>query len=452
MSARPTARPTAPPSAARPIPALGRPRQIPVPTVSERLLGNGLRVLAVRRSGVPLAELRLRIPFAGTKRSHLPRTALLSEAFFSGTDQHSALQLASMLQTLGGALDAAADADALVISGSALAAQLPALLTLLAEILTASSYPKTEVSGHRERLGEELVIARSQPGTLAREAVVSRLFAGHPYGRELPLPEEVGAVGRAQLRDLHQDRVRPDGAVLVLVGDLSPARALDLAEATLAGWPSRGAAPAPVPPPPTFRPGGVRLVDRPAAVQSNVRIAGPGPTRTAPDYAATVLANMVFGGYFSSRLVANIREDKGYTYSPHSVLDHAEAATIMLVEADVATPVTSPALVEMRYELGRIASTPVSQEELDGARRYVLGTMALSTASQAGLAGTLANLAAAGLDAGWLRDYPRALAAVTPEDALAAALHWLAPSGLATVVVGDADLLTSRLAALDALD
>src|ERR671927_442353 len=108
---------------------------------------------------------------------------------------------------------------------------------------------------------------------------------------------------------------------------------------------------------------------------------------------------MVFGGYFSSRLVENIRERRGYTYSPRSSVEHQVAGSSFLVEADVATEVTAPALLETWYELGRMALTPVTEAELEGARRYVLGSMALSTATHAGLASTLSALVGAGLSA-----------------------------------------------------
>lgn len=434
------------------IPLPGPARPLPVPRVSERRLSSGLRVLAVRRPGVPLVEVRLHVPFASSHRAHPARAALLTEAFFAGTSRLDAQEIAIRQQRLGASLDAAADADALAVSGSGLAAELAGLLALLAELLVDNAYPGREVAGHRRRLEEELVLARSQPATLAREAVASRLYGDHPYGRELPQPEAVAAVGPAQLRRLHAERVRPQGSVLVLVGDLQPARAIAIAQECLAGWTGAAPDPAVAPPPPAFRPGGLTLVDRPGAVQTNIRLAGPAPDRTEADYPALVLANMVFGGYFSSRLVANIREDKGYTYSPHSNVDHAAVASEIVVDADVATEVTGPSLVEIAYELGRLVTRPVRPEELDAARRYVLGTLALSVSSQAGLAGTLVRLAAAGLDAGWLRSYPRGLARVDPDQVLVAARRWLAPSRLAVVCVGDSERVRDPLAALGSLE
>jgi predicted Zn-dependent peptidase len=194
------------------------------------------------------------------------------------------------------------------------------------------------------------------------------------------------------------------------------------------------------------------LVDRPGAVQTTIRIGGAAPARTDADFAATALANLVFGGYFSSRWVSNIREDKGYTYSPSSGLDHPLGGSRFVAGADVATGVTAPALLETLYELGRIATAPVGQDELDRARRYAIGTLALGTASQAGLAGTLSQLAAGGLGIEWLREYPKQLDAVTVDDVLAAAARWLAPTALTPVLVGDRAAVADSLRGLVELE
>ena len=425
---------------ARPVPPLAKPRTAKLPSVGDRVLDNGLRVLAVRRPGVPLAELRLRIPFAGPVgrkgRGHTAQAQLLSDTLLSGTERRTAAKLAADVQALGGQLAASTDADRLGVGGSVLVSGLPGLLELLGEVLTGAAYPKREVVGERDRLVQELAIYRSEASVVAREALLRRLYGEHPYGRELPSAAEVEAVKASQLRDLHASRVAPAGAVLTVVGDLTPARAIGLVERALAGWTTRAPALAAPPVPDAVRRPAL-LLDRPGAVQTTLRMAGPAPKRTDDDSAAFALANLVFGGYFSSRWVANIREDKGYTYSPHSQVEHPAAGSRVTVAADVSTPTTAAALMETTYELGRIATTAVSQHELDQARRYAIGALALGTSTQAGLASTLSQLAASGLGVAWLRDYSRQLAAVTVDDALAAGARYLAPHRLTTVLVGD---------------
>jgi zinc protease len=439
----------------RPVPPLAKPRAAKLPSVAERTLDNGLRVLAVRRPGVPLAELRLRVPFAGpvgkSGRAFTAQASLLGDTLLSGTEQRDAAQLAADVQALGGQLSASTDADRLGLGGSVLVSGLPGLLELLGEVLTSASYPKREVVGERDRLVQELAIHRSQAAVVAREALLRRLYGDHPYGRELPSAEEVQEVKPGALRALHAKRVAPAGSILTVVGDLPPAKAIAHVEAALSGWSAQSKAydtpplPAPVDVP-------ALLLDRPGAVQTTLRLAAAAPSRADDDYAAFALANLVFGGYFSSRWVANIREDKGYTYSPHAQVEHPPAGSRVTISADVSTPTTAPALLETLYELGRVATTAVSQAELDQARRYAVGTLALGTSSQAGLASTLSQLAGAGLGVEYLREYPKQLAAVTVDDALAAGGRYLAPNRLTTVMVGDVGEVEAPLRTLVALE
>ncbi|MDX6199462.1 MAG: zinc protease [Actinomycetota bacterium] len=438
-------------TAARTVPALGAPKRPRLPTVADNVLPNGLRVLAVRRPGVPLVELRLRIPFAGKGDEHVARAQLLGDTLLSGTDRRTASDIAVALQSFGGQLHASNDADRLGISGSVLASGFTGFLGLLGELLTAASYPNEEVVAERDRLVQELAIHRSQASVVAREALLRRMYGEHPYGRELPSADAVGEVKPTQLRALHNRRVVPAGSVLTIVGDVQPARAVAQVEKALADWTATTkAAQTPRLPKPTPLP--ALLLDRPGAVQTTIRMAGPAPARSAPDYAAVSLANMVFGGYFSSRWTANIREDKGYTYGGHSAFEHPPAGSRITVSVDVATDVTAPSVMETLYELGRIATVPVTQDELDQARRYAIGSLQLGTASQAGLASMISMLVGADLGVDYLREFPEQMQAVTVEDVLAAAATWMAPTRLTTVLVGDVDVVAGPLGGLIAFE
>jgi predicted Zn-dependent peptidase len=183
-------------------------------------------------------------------------------------------------------------------------------------------------------------------------------------------------------------------------------------------------------------------------VQSSLRLGGAALPRTDPDYPALQLANLIFGGYFSSRWTENIREDKGYTYGPHSRVDHHVLGSTLVLDAEVATEVSAPSLLETWYELGRIAALPVSEAEVESVRQYAIGTLALSTATQAGLASTLSALSAFGLGLDWITSHPSRLLATTVDQVGAAAARFFAPSGLTSVVVGDAEQITAPLAAL----
>lgn len=433
-----------------PVPALTKPRRPKKLTVTEKITDNGLRIIVVRKPGVPLVELRLRLPFSSARASHPARSALLSDAMLSGAAQFDRAGLAAAVQALGGDLSVGVDADRLMISGNVLATNLRPLLALLATVLTNASYPDADVCTERDRLVEKLTIARSRAGVVAGEALAHRMWGEHPYALDLPSADAVATATPAQVRKLHADLVRPSRAVLIVVGDISPNRVLDQVQAELAGW--TGSAPrGRVPALPDAQPGPLLLLDRPDSVQSSVRMGAAAVARTDERYPALQLANLIFGGCFSSRWTENIREDKGYTYGPHSRIDHNVLGSSLMFDVEVATEVTGPALLETMYELGRIASLPVTPAEVDSVRQYAIGTLALSTATQAGLASTLSALAAFGLGLEWVLEHPRRLAALDVDDVSAAAAEFFAPSRLASVVVGDARTIAAPLAALVAV-
>ncbi|GIF36525.1 M16 family metallopeptidase [Actinoplanes xinjiangensis] len=422
--------------------------ELNLPRERERTLSNGLTVIAIRRSAVPLVEVRLRIPFG---RAPLAPATLLSQALFTGTSGMNSIDIAAELQAVGGGLAAGLDPDRLLISGNALADGLDRTLELLASVLTDATYPDEEVSTERDRLVDHIQVALSQPAHLARVALLKRMYGSHPYAVQTPAPEEIRVLSPGPLRELHAARVRPDGAVLVLVGDIDPDQAIDTAEKVLGGW-SGSAQDGSLPPTPALETGPLLLVDRPGSVQSSLRIALPALTRTDPDYAALNLANLVFGGYFSSRWTENIREDKGYTYGSYSSVDHYVAGSALVAAAEVATEVTGPSLLETNYELGRIASLPPGEEELEQARRYALGTLRLGMSTQAGLAGLASMYAGFGLRLDHLRKYSAALSAATREEVAAAASKYLAPSRAVTVVLGDAEKIEPQLSALTVVE
>jgi predicted Zn-dependent peptidase len=422
--------------------------KLKLPRQAERTLASGLTVIAVRRPGVPRVELRLRMPFG---RAPLARATLLSQALFTGTGTMSSIDIAAELQAVGGGLSAGLDPDRLLITGNALAAGLDRMLEILAAVLTDPAYPVDEVAVERERLVDHIQVAQRQPAHLARTALLKRMYGRHPYAVQTPEPEQVRGVRPAQLRALHTDRVRPDGAVLVLVGDLNPDKAIDAAEKALGSWTGPGRD-GNMPATPPLESGPLVLVDRPDSVQSSLRMALPAVTRTDTDYAALQLANLVFGGYFSSRWVENIREDKGYTYGPHTAIEHFLAGSALVVAAEVATEVTGPALLETLYELGRIASLPPGEEELEQARRYALGTLRLGMSTQAGLAGLASMYASFGLRLDYLSRHSAALASATREQVAEVAARYLAPSRAVAVVLGDAAKVEGPLSALTAVE
>jgi zinc protease len=435
----------------RPLPPLGSPRNPSAPPAMDTVLDSGLRVVAVRRPAVPMVEVRLKVPFGGTHRTHSARAELLAATLLHGTARRDRFAVDKLLAAVGGDLSAGVDPEHLSVSGCALASGLDVVLDVLGDALTSASYATDDVIRERDRLVERLTVSRSRPQVIAREALQRRRYGKHPFAREWPEADDVAAVTPTALRALHRRSVVPSGAVLVLVGDIEPAQAVDAVASVLVGWrsdhPAAGLAPLP-----ELSGADLQLVHREGTVQSQLRLSAQAVPRTHERYPALQIANLIFGGYFSSRWVENIREDKGYTYNAHCGFEFTAHGATLIAEADTASDVTAAALLETRYELGRMAVTPPEESEVDNARQYAIGSLTISAASQRGLAGHLSTLAPLGLDLDWLLSHQSRLRAVTTGQVAETAAEFFAPSRFTGVVVGDAKRLADQLAALGGVE
>ena len=310
---------------------------------------------------MPLVEVRLRVPFgrATLDPPFVARAALLSQTLFSGTADMSTVDIAAALQTVGGALSAGVDPDRLLVSGNGLASGLDRILEILADVLRGATYPEGEVTTERARLIDRIQVAQSQPSHLARVALLRRMYGDAPVrradaGHRRRRRAGHGRTGRAARRAAAPGR-----------GDAGHRRR-HRRRGRRWTWPRRRSAPGTAPAPGEELPPVPRAARRARSCWRTGRARCsrrcgwrcPRSARTHPDHAALQLANLVFGGYFSSRWVENIREDKGYTYSPHSVVEHSIAGSSLILSAEVATEVTAPALLETWYELGRLATLP----------------------------------------------------------------------------------------------
>jgi predicted Zn-dependent peptidase len=389
---------------------------------------------------VPLVELRLRIPFA---RAPHAETLLLARTLTDGTDQLGRDEIAERLDLAGARIGITADADRLLIAASALADAVEPLLSLLLGLLTRATYPEDRLAAQRPRIAQELAMARADAGGVALRELNTAIYDDHPYAGAAADPRCVADATQASVRALAAERLRPAGAVLVLVGDLDPERTLDSVARVMGDW---GPDPDGQDVPPARRdhdpapgtwPGSLRLVERPGAVQSVLRSALPARPPSHPEAAEQELANFVLGGYFSSRLVLSLRERHGYAYAPRTTLVFPRAASVLLVSADVATEVTAGAYKEIGRLLAGMREDPPSVREIDHARRYAVGLRLRALSTQASVADLTMELAARGLRLTWLREHCARLMEADAETVREVAARLADPAGAATVVVGD---------------
>ena len=437
------------------LPPLGEERAVPAPRVAEASLPNGLAVQVVPWPGVPLASARLvfRGGFSDDAPGEPGLARLLSAAIREGTTSRSGGELSDLAQECGGDLLAGAGPDSLTVAASGLASRLPTLLDLVADAAMRPAFPARGVERVKDLALEELETSESEPFFLAVRAFARALYGSHPYSVVSPTAESIGAATPERLAAEAARRLRPDRALLLVAGDVEPEDVVALAGRLLGDWSGAGAPPPPVPAP--LAPEGPRrilVLDRPGSVQTNLVVGGLGIPRTDPDFAALELALTVYGGTFTSRLVQNLRESKGYTYSPGAGASWLAGRGSVRTFAAVRNEVTGAALNEVFYEMERMATTEAADEEMELAFRRDAGAHAISLQTAAGVADELARLWVLGLPPDEVGRIVPGLARVTKADVRRVSRRVFGTGSARVVAVGDAAAIREELATFGAVE
>ena len=423
-------------------------RAVKLPPRAEWRLENGLTVVLVEDKRVPLVTVRLAL--AGGEAAIPAEDAGLAEALAElltdGTAGKTSKEIAEAAELFGGSLYAAAGPDSIVIRASALADKAEAMASLLAEVARAPSFPEAEVALRKANMKEELAAARAESDFLAGVAFYKKVFSGHPYAVTAPTDASIERISRERVAAAYKRLFTPSGALLVIVGDLTKARASELVSRHFGTWKGGPAAVDAPPVPAAKAERAVYLLDRPKSSQVSFILGNPAVREDNPAYFDLLLANQVLGGSFSSRLMRDIRETKGYTYGISSRLEHRLTASLFKIRTPVRTEVAEPALAAILGHLERIRKDEPTAEELKQAKAYLAGSFARSLETQDGVADAVLKLRARRLPDGWYDAYVERVQAVTGAGAKRAAEIFIRPDELAIIVVGDASKAAGALA------
>jgi zinc protease len=423
----------------RPLPALG---------IQKKTLANGLEVWLLPRHGIPRVDAVLAVRNAGLA-ADAPQSPgfanMLAGLLSEGTAKHDSKAIAELAQGYGGSIGAGASNDGIVVSGNALASNAAPMLALIGEVARQPTFPDSEVRLAQGNALQSLKAAEAQPGFKAERALLQAVYGEHPYARTQPTEAAIASVTPQALRSAHAQRFRPDRALLVIAGPIDGADAFRAAEAAFGDWKPEGAPAGDTPPAPRSAAPSHVLVERAGSVQSAIRLGRPGIPATDPDYIPLQLANTVLGGGFSSRLMQNLREDKGYTYGARSSSSALRAGGRFSASADVRNEVTGAAVKEFEAELARMGSEPVPAQELEDTKRYVAGGYLISNQMQAAVASQLANYWLVGLPAEFLGQYVTKIRAVDAAQVQAMGRKYFDPKEQSIVVVGDPKAVAEQL-------
>lgn len=414
------------------------PFQISQPYITQ--LDNGLKIVIFEDKRLPLVSFRLAF-LAGDTTDPIDTIGLnsaMAAMLTEGTANYSSRELAEKIERLGASISANSSDDFTIIAASSLSIYSSEILQLFAEIIFRPSFPEEELDLYRRNAIENIKFQRSQPGFLANEQTARILYGDHPYSRMAPSAADIERLTREALSEAHDRLLLPNNAILVAVGDIDRDGFVEDIKDSFGGWQRGDSGVSRFASPPERNGRTLTIVDRPGSAQSNIVLANIAMERNNPDYFPVLVMNQVLGAGASSRVFMNLREDKGYTYGAYTRLDTKLLAGDFEATAEVRTAVTGDSLREFFYELDRIRTEPVSDDELADAKNFLTGVFPIRAETQEGLTNLIVNQQLYGLPADYLQTYRENIDAVSAEEVQSVANKYILPDQLAIVIVGDA--------------
>ncbi len=414
-----------------------------IPGFQRFSLDNGMRVLLMEHHELPLFSMAIlfRGGSADDPADKLGLSNALAAVLDEGTETRTALQIAEELAGIGASLSISAGTSYTTMSLSSLKRQADRALDILADVLQNPTFPQEELDRQRLLAIGSLMRLRDDPNALSGLAFSQTLFGyDHPYGRpNMGTIDSWKALRRDDIIAVYRQRIHPENATVIVVGDLTVDEARSLLNQHLGGWRPETPPAAPADRPrPQEKPTRVVLVDKPESAQSVILIGQLAPERKTPDYYALLVMNTVFGGQFSSRLNMNLRESKGYTYGARSGFSWRRNGSTFTASAAVATPVTAPALREFFREFDRLLkSDPPRESEIKFAKDYIINGYPRGFETTGDLAAKLAQLVRYELPDDYYNTFVPRIQGVTVEDVREVARKYIHPERMVIVVVGD---------------
>ncbi len=423
----------------------GPPKAFTVPANETYTLPNGLKITLVPYGIIPKAAISLAVD-AGDINEGSGRTgvaSLTTDLMREGTENQTAQQVAEAAARMGSTLEIHAGKDQTKLGIDVLQEFAPDAVKLLADVAQHPRLPQSEIDRLKNDALRQISLQNSQPQTIAVVRFRKILYGNHPYSIVVPTEDDIKKLTIQDVKDFYAGNFGAQRAHLYVAGKFDAAAVKKAVAESFSGW-SKGAAR--VENVPILKPQRVLdVTDRPGAPQSTLLVGLPVPPTTSPDTVALIVTNSLLGGSFNSRITANIREAKGYTYSPRSELSRRYHDGYWAESADVTTQFTGASLKEILFEVTRMQKEPVSETELRGIQNYLSGIFVIQNSNRSALIGQLENVDFQGLGENYLRTYVSKVNGVTPAVVQKTTQDYIKPEEMTIVVVGDKAKIADQL-------
>lgn len=424
-------------------PPPGTPHSFVLPKPVENTLPNGLRVIVVPRAQLPLVTAQLLIKSGGeVDPAELSGVADMTAALLTrGTKTRSATQIAEAIEALGGTLNSGANWDSSSITTSVLSSRLGPALEILSDALRNADFKEEEIDRLRKQYLNSLRSALGTPGAVARFAAARVVYRDAPYGHPLSgTPESLARIKRDDILRVHTTFYRPDNAILVIGGDITPQNGFSLAEKYFGDWQKpANALPSTQLVTPASGAGNRRVlvVDMPQAGQAAVLVVRRAINRSSPDYFRGIVSNAILSGY-SGRLNWEIRVKRGLSYGAGSALDTRRWAGTFMASAQTKNESGAEVAALTLSEIAKIATDDVPETELTPRKASLIGGFARGMETNAGVVGQVSSLAVYGISFDQLNQFVSNVQSIKPADVKKFAEANLSADSSSLIVVGDA--------------
>jgi zinc protease len=424
----------------------GIPKDFVLPLKETFKLDNGLAATLVPFGVLPKVTVLLTVRCGNLNEpaDEIWLADLTGTMMKEGTKSRPAQEIASAAARMGGEIYVNVGSDLSTIGSDALTEFGPELVRLIADVVRNPLFPEREIDRLKNDFLRNLSIQEGQPETLAWAKLKRILYGDHPYGRIFSTPDIIRSFTVDKVRDFYRTNFGAARSHIYVVGRFDKKAVKKAIEEALGGW-ERGPEPL-ILPPKMESSRAVHIVDRPGSQQSVINIGVPAVDPSQKDWLAFQVTNVILGGgSFLARITANIRENKGYTYSPYSRVAWQYRDAFWLQFASVGNEVTAPALKEILGEIDRLGKEPPPLDELKRIQNYMTGTFVLQNSSRQGIISGLSFVDLQGLDSSYLSTWVGKVRAVTPKDVQTIAQKYFLPEKTTIVIVGDKSKIKETL-------
>lgn len=415
----------------------GEPKNFTLPKKEIVSFDNGLTLVMIPYGSIPKATIRFSIKTGNIDENEdeVWLADLLADLLEEGSTTKTSKQIADEMAGMGGNLNIGVGLHTSSISSSVLYEFAPNAITVMADVLKNPKFPESELGRLKDNMKRDLSVRLSRPQAQANRDFYASIYPNHPYGRVYPTDEMIDSYTVDDIKSFYEGHFGALRTTVYVAGNFNKEDVKATVESALGDWRQGTEAQYNVAEPVTSNE--IKIIDRPDAPQSTIYYGLPTVGPSDEDYVALDVTNSILGGSFASRITSNIREDKGYTYSPYSSLDTNYKSGVWYESADVTTEHTGASLAEIQKEIKRLQEEPPTQEELDGIINYESGIYVLQNSTPNGIIGQLIFLDTHDLDESFLTNKVQNMHAITPEKVQEMTQKYIKPENMTLIVVGD---------------